>query len=78
MASRKPQIGGDRLLDQAFLLGNIDGDADQVQAGFAFLARHFAARPQPQPATVGMTHAKGVIERLNLGVGKLRQPDRKD
>ena len=68
----QPQIRGHRLLHQAFLLGNVDGDADQVQSGFAFLARQFAARPQPHPAAVGVTHAKGVIERGHLGVGELR------
>ena len=69
----QPQIGRDRPLDQALLLGDVDGDADQMQAGFAVLARQFAARPQPQPAAVGVAHAEGVIDRLHLGVGELRR-----
>ncbi len=73
MASRSRKSAAIGLLDQALLLGDVDGDADQVQAGFAVLARQFAARPQPQPAAVGVAHAKGVIERLHLGVGELRR-----
>ena len=46
----QPQIGRHGALDQAFLFGDVDGDADQMQAGFAVLARQFAAHPQPQPA----------------------------
>ena len=33
--------------------------------------RQFAARPQPEPAAVGVAHAERVIERLHLGVGQL-------
>ena len=69
----QPQIGLHGLLDQAFLLGDVDRNADQVQAAFAVLARQFAARPQPQPAAVGVAHAESVIERLHAGIGKLRR-----
>ena len=44
-----------------------------MQAGFAVLARQFAAHPQPEPSAVGVTHAEGMIDRLHLGVGKLRR-----
>ena len=44
-----------------------------MQAGFAVLARQLAAHPQPQPFAVGMAHAKGVVDRLHLGVGELRR-----
>ena len=69
----QPQVGRHGALDQAFLLGDVDGDADQMQGRFAVLARQFAARPQPQPAAVGVAHAKGMIDRLHFGVGKLRR-----
>jgi hypothetical protein len=57
--------------DQGFLLGDVDGDADQVRTAFAVLARQLAACAQPQPAAVGMTHAKRMVDRLHLGVGHL-------
>ena len=74
----QPQIGGGGALDQVLLLGDVDGDADQMQAGFAVLARQFAAHAQPQPAAVGVPHAEGVIDRLQLGVGQLRGQLRRD
>ena len=67
----QPQVRRRGLLHQRPLLGGVDGDADEVQAGLAVLARQFAARPQPQPAAVGVAHAEGVIDRLRLGVGQL-------
>ena len=67
----QPQICRRGLFDQALLLGNVDGDADEMQAGFAFLARQFAARPQPQPSAVGVTHAESVVDRLQLAVRQL-------
>ena len=67
----QPQVGGDGAFDEILLLGDVDGDADQMQAVFAVLARQFAARAQPQPASVGVAHAEGMIDRLHLGVGEL-------
>ena len=58
----KPQVGRRGAFDQALLLGNVDGDADEMQARFAVLARQFATDPQPQPPAVGVPHAEGVID----------------
>ena len=35
----QPQIGLHRALDQRFLFGGVDGDADEMRAGFAVLTR---------------------------------------
>ena len=55
-------VGGHRLLDQVLLLGDVDRDADQMQAGLARLAHQLAARAQPDPVAVGVAHAEGVID----------------
>ena len=68
----QPHVGGDGLLHQALLLGDVDGDADQMQAGIVRLVHQLAARAQPDPVAVGVTHAEGVVDRGDLGVGKLR------
>ena len=68
----QPQVRRHGALDQGFLLGDVDGDADQMQAGFALLARQFAARPQPQPAAVGVAHAEGMVDRCTLASASWR------
>ena len=55
-------VGGHRLLDQALLFGDVDRDADQMQARLAGLAHQFAARAQPDPMAVGVAHAEGVVD----------------
>ena len=67
----QPHVGGDRALDQALLLGDVDGDADQMQTGLARLAHQLAARPQPDPVAVGVAHAEGVVDRGGFGFGEL-------
>ena len=67
----QPHVGGGGLLHQRLLLGDVDGDADQVQPRFAVLPRQFAARPQPQPAPVGVAHAEGMVDRLHVAARKL-------
>ncbi len=69
----QPQIGGCRALHQAFLLGDIDGDTDDVEAGLTLLAGQFAAHPQPNPSAVGMAHAEVMIDGLHFGVGELHR-----
>ena len=59
----QPHVGGHRLLDQVLLLGDVDGDADQMQAGLARLAHQFAAGAQPDPVAVGVAHAEGMVDR---------------
>ncbi len=63
-------VGGDRLLDQVLLLGDVDRDADQMQARLARLAHQLAARAQPHPVAVGVAHAEGVIDGGRLGIGE--------
>ena len=65
------QIGLDGLLDQRLLLGDVDGDADQVRRGLARLLHQLAARAQPHPVAVGVAHAEGVVDRRGLGFGEL-------
>ena len=55
-------IGGGGLLDQGLLLGDVDRDADQMQAGLAGLAHQLAARAQPDPFAAGMAHAEVVVD----------------
>ena len=64
-------VGGGGLLDQRLLLGDVDGDADQVQARLAGLAHQLAARAQPDPVAVGVAHAEVVVDGVGLGVGEL-------
>ena len=59
-------VGGDRPLHQALLLGDVDGDADEMQAGLARLAHQFATRAQPDPMAVGVAHAEGMVDRGRL------------
>ena len=68
----QPQVGGDGHLDQVLLLGDVDGDADQVQARLAGLVHQLAARAQPHPVAVGMPHAEGAVDGAGPGVGELR------
>ena len=67
----QPQVGFDGPLDQRLLLGDVDGDADQVRGDFARLLDQLAARAQPDPVAVGVAHAEGVVDRRGLGFGEL-------
>ena len=66
------QVGLDGPLDQRLLLGDVDGDADQVRPAVAGLLDQLAARAQPHPVAVGVAHAEGVVDQGRLGVGELR------
>ena len=55
-------VGGHRLFDQDLLLGDVDGDADQMLSGFALLAHQLTTSAQPDPVAVGVAHAEGVID----------------
>ena len=61
------------------MLGDVDGNADQVQAGLAGALAQFAADAQPDPVAVDMLHAKGLIDVLefagNQPVGDREQVD---
>ena len=58
----QPHVGGHGLLHQVLLLGDVDGDADHMQARLVRLAHQLAARAQPDPVAVGVTHAEGAID----------------
>ena len=65
------QVGGHRLLHQVLLLGDVDGDADEMRTGLARRAHQLAARAQPHPMAVGVAHAEGVVDGRHLGVDDL-------
>ncbi len=75
----QPQIGLDRFLREALLLGDVDGDADQMQAGIGRALAELAAHPQPDPVAVGVLHAEGLVDMIDLRgdelVGDLEQVD---
>ena len=63
----QPQIGFHGPLGETLLLGDIDGDADQMQAAVvaAFIVAslaEFAAHPQPDPVAVGVLHPEGLVD----------------
>ena len=58
----EPDIGRLRALDELHLLGDVDGDADQMR-----LARlpvdQLGAGTEPDPASVGMPHPEHLVDR---------------
>ena len=62
----QPQVGLDGLLGEALLLGDVDGDADQMQAGVAGALAELAADPQPDPVAVGVLHAEGLVDVIDF------------
>ena len=67
----QPQVGLHGLLGEALLLGDVDGDADQVQAGIGRALAEFAAHAQPDPVAVGVLHAEGLVDVIDLRGDKL-------
>src|SRR5262249_22606405 len=57
----QPQVGFHGLFREALLFGDVDGDADQVQAAVGRLAQ-LAADPQPDPVAAGVLHAKALVD----------------
>ncbi len=62
----QPQVGLHGFLGEALVLGDVDGDADQMQAGVAGGLAELAADPQPDPVTVGVLHAEGLVDVLDF------------
>ncbi len=60
-------VGGLRALDQAHLLGDVDGDADQVRFR-AVAVDQLGAHPQPDPAAVDVMHAEHAVDRGFAGL----------
>ena len=55
-------VGGLGALDQTHLLGDVDGDADEVRlAGVA--VDQLGAGAEPDPAAVGVAHAEHAVDR---------------
>ena len=75
----QPQVGLDGLLGEALLFGDVDRDADQVQAAVGGGLAEFAAHPQPDPVAVGVLHAEGLVDMVELAgdhlVGDREQVD---
>ncbi len=62
----QPQVGFHSLLGEALLLGDVDGDTDQMQAAVGSRLAQFAAHAQPDPVTVGVLHAEGLVDVLDF------------
>ena len=75
----QPQIGFHGLLGEALLLGDVDGDADQVHAAVGGGLAELAAHAQPDPVAVGVLHAEGLVDVVDLAgdqlVGDVEQVD---
>ena len=67
----QPQVGFDAALGEALLLGDVDGDADQVQPGVVRAVAQLAAHPEPDPVAVDMLHAKRLVDVIDLAGDKL-------
>ena len=67
----QPQVGLDGSFGEALLLGDVDGNADQVQAGVVRALAQFAAHPQPDPVAVGVLHAEGLVDVIDLAGDEL-------
>ena len=67
----QPQVGFQGLFRQVLLLGDVDGDADQVHAGIGGAVAELAADPQPDPVAIGMLHAEGLVDVIDPGGNKL-------
>ena len=75
----QPQVGLHGLLGEALLLGDVDGDADQVQAAVGRGLAEFAAHAQPDPVAAGVLHAEALVDVVDLAgdhlVGDREQVD---
>src|SRR5262249_11619728 len=67
----QPQVSFHGALDQRLLLGDVDGDADEMRPAVARLLNQFAAGAQPHPIAVGMAHAEGMVDQGRGGVDEL-------
>ena len=75
----QPQVGLHGLLGEALLFGDVDGDADQVQAAVGRGLAELAAHPQPDPVAAGVLHAEALVDVVELArdhlVGDREQVD---
>ena len=60
------KVGLDGLFGEALLLGDVDGNADQVQAAVARALAQFAAHAQPDPVAAGVLHAEGLVDMVDF------------
>ena len=76
IASRRRMSAVLRALDEAHLLGDVDGDADEVRLA-AVAVDQLGAGAKPDPAAVGVAHAEHAVDgRLALvveGLGERHQ-----
>jgi len=75
----QPHVRFDRARGEALLLGDVERDADQVTAAIAAGLGQFAAHAQPDPVTIGMAHAEGLVDMAHLArqqaIGNRHQVD---
>src|SRR6266404_4606453 len=75
----QPQVSFYRLLGEALLFGDVDGDTDQVHAGVAGALAQLATDTQPNPVPAGVLHAEGLVDvvdfRGNELIGDREQVD---
>ena len=67
----QPQVGLHGLLGEALLFGDVDRDADQVQAAVGRGVAELAAHPQPDPVAAGVLHAEGLVDVVELACDHL-------
>ena len=58
----QPEIGLHGLLGEALLFGDVDRDADQMQAAVGRGVAELAAHPQPDPVAVDVLHAEALVD----------------
>src|SRR5262245_2600652 len=63
-------VGSYGLFGEVFLLGDVDGYADQMESRFSGLAHQLAACAEPYPVACGVTHAKRMIDCCRRCVGE--------
>ena len=75
----QPEVGLHGLLGEALLFGDVDRDADQVQAAVGRGVAELAAHPQPDPVAAGVLHAEALVDVVELAgdhlVGDREQVD---
>ena len=70
MASRSRRSASMLFSARLLLLGDIEGNADQVMAAFGAAAQ-LATHPKPDPVSVGVLHAEGLVDMVDLACDQL-------
>jgi hypothetical protein len=60
-------VGGFGLLGEQLLVGDVDGDADEMRAFVRSMLHELGARPQPDIFATAVADAEGVVNAIGLG-----------